>query len=182
MIKEMSKSYLQDEKEFRVLELGSGCGLLGIGLAATHSNVEVVLTDAHVSFADKKTGEEWTSLQWLQQNIDLNCDIFGSQDQVSVSKLFWGDAEDLELIREKSRKEFDIIVGSEILYNNHDAFEGLIDTLLDIRGDPVILIGYKERRLGESKFFAMAEDYFTFTKKKIGNRADNLYLAELVRK
>jgi len=200
-----------------ILELGSGCGTLGIGLAALlgpHCNV--ILTDADVKFVETITApkrnnkdddnkqtqpspqEEWTSLSWLQQNVELN-----RKDRVSVQPLYWGDEEHMRSILLECQGGVDVIVGSELLYNNDAAFPGLLETLLAFQKHHddnapkrplVIFLGYKVRRLGESKFFDMAREYFDIfetditqssggksqnQKKKKRGQPDPIRLAEL---
>jgi hypothetical protein len=63
-------------ERLQVLELGLGCGLLGMGLAAT-GLVDVVLTD-HPN-----------AMEWLSSNIELNRDIV--QERARVAPLKWGN-------------------------------------------------------------------------------------------
>ena len=44
------------ERPLRILELGSGCGLLGLGLAATCSPCDIVLTDPAVAVNFEEDG------------------------------------------------------------------------------------------------------------------------------
>jgi len=111
-------------RPIRILELGSGCGLLGIGLAAT-CNAEVVLTDPAlpVAFADDEP--LGNTLEWLAMNVELNRDAVGSR--ASVEKLTWGDSDDMEALRRKHPAGFDLVVGSDLLYNP-DSYGALIKT------------------------------------------------------
>ena len=115
---------LADTRPIRILELGSGCGLLGIGLAAT-CNAEVVLTDPAlpVAFADDEP--LGNTLEWLAMNVELNRDAVGSR--ASVEKLAWGDSDDMEALRRNHPAGFDLVVGSDLLYNP-DSYGALIET------------------------------------------------------
>lgn len=104
MLVELGKRY--HSKPLRILELGSGCGLLGIGLAAMAHTV--FLTDADVNFSDDTITS--STLEWLQSNVELNHNVIG--DRATVHPLLWGDANDMDTIPH----EFDLIVGSELLY------------------------------------------------------------------
>ena len=165
-----------------VLELGSGCGLLGMGLAlattpairAPHS-YQVVMTDH--------------STEWLQQNLAQNrealmrhIDSGTGQPQhpsnVEIQKLQWGNQQEMKSILETSRilnqkenadgtyksKHFDYIVGSDVLYNpaSRDALIATLKffsscSLLSKAGVPIILLAYPKRQSDEERFVLLAE-------------------------
>jgi len=178
-----------------ILVLGSGCGLLGIGLAVLYPNSRVILTDAPVDFttaADKDVEENsepttQSTMDWLEGNVERNQHLV--QDRVSVAPLLWGNeahqqaiSNNLLLNSSQGQGQIDLIVGSELLYNNEASFRGLLDTLLYFLGDngnATILLVYRQRKLGESRFFDMAEDYFSIETTRIGRKSDGIFLAEL---
>ncbi|KAL7438647.1 hypothetical protein ACHAXM_007360 [Skeletonema potamos] len=161
----------------RILEIGSGCGLLGISLAA-YGEI-VVLTDPAFPFRDtlRSDPEEHvdsiTTLDHLQSNIDLNADIL--EGRATTAKLLWGDANDIEYI--KNRGQYDLVIGSELLYYR-DSFDALLETIrrLGVGGVPIIL-GYKTRRLGEQIFLDRAKEYFEIVTDGLGRKHEGLFLA-----
>lgn len=80
----------------RVLEIGSGCGLLGI-TAASLGAKEVVLTD----LAEQQI--------ILKENIDLNRYLWSSSCNCQAEILLFGD---------KVTGDFDVLIGSDIGYDN----------------------------------------------------------------
>jgi predicted nicotinamide N-methyase len=148
----------------RILELGAGCGLLGMGLAAaTGGAAKVILTDHAES-----TG-------WLQQNVDLNHSSF-YPDSVTVEPLSWGDPTHMNAIEaaynhnatmsnshedEDSLHHFDYIVGSDLLYD--PTFHApLLETLqrFAIPNKTEIYLGYPPRSKSEERFVCDAANYF----------------------
>ena len=155
---------------YRILELGSGCGLLGIGLAAMGHTI--VMTDADVDFSDDTTTS--STLEWLQSNVDLNYNVVG--DRATVKPLLWGDEKEMK----KISPDFDLIVGSELLYSNEKSFPALIETMSRFASPSIpVLLGYKIRGLGEDKFFDIADEKFDISFKRIGRKSDKIQLAEL---
>jgi len=148
----------------RILELGAGCGLLGMGLAAaTGGAANVVLTDHE------------DSIGWLQKNVDLNHSSF-YQDSVTVEPLSWGDPTHMTAIEtaynhnanmnsshedESSLQHFDYIVGSDLLYD--PTFHApLLETLqrFAIPNKTEIYLGYPPRSKSEEQFVCDAANYF----------------------
>lgn len=81
----------------RVLELGSGCGWLGMSLAKERKDLEVVMSERPA----------FGALDWLQHNIDLNPGL-----QVEAIELDWA-----AVPPEICAKKWDIIIGSELVYS-----------------------------------------------------------------
>jgi predicted nicotinamide N-methyase len=127
-----------------VLELGAGCGKLGLGLAA--EGATVVLTDHS------------DAIGWLQKNVDLNQDIVG--DRTFVWPLTWGSVEDMIAI-ESTFDAFDIIVGSDLLYNegSHSALIATMKRLAAPRNAPIYL-GYPPRSASEELFLDRCQEDF----------------------
>ena len=115
----------------RILELGSGCGLLGMAIAATTPH-EVVLTDPGI---DVNLSEEVScnTLSLLQRNVDLNQQELGSR--ASVQQLLWGDEADIAHLLERCGR-FDLVIGSDVLYNP-DVYHHLLRTILAFCGSTV---------------------------------------------
>ena len=158
------RSALATPRPLRVLELGSGCGYLGIGIAALGE--EVVLTNPAipVNFEEEEEEGARTTLDWLQGNIDLNLELVGAR--ALARRLAWGNEDDEMAIKHEWCREdtsgsgFDVIVGSDLLYNP-DEYDGLLHTLRTFcyRGAPALL-AYPPRHPGEQRFFAAASEDF----------------------
>ena len=90
----------------------------------------------------------------IDQNIKLNdCD----PRQVQCKELFWGSQEHLDKclrIDDESVEQFDLILGSDILYD-FDYFKELVETLdlLYIRGKSEIIFCYTHRFSDVERWF-----------------------------
>ncbi|XP_058227548.1 uncharacterized protein LOC131335978 [Rhododendron vialii] len=104
----------------KVVELGSGCGL--VGCIAALLGAEVTLTD----LPDR--------LRLLRKNIETNLygDVRGS---AAVSELIWGEEPDTELIDPSP----DFVFGSDIIYSEC-AVTDLLATLLKLCGIQTTII------------------------------------------
>mmetsp|Transcript_38211 Transcript_38211/g.107992 ORF Transcript_38211/g.107992 Transcript_38211/m.107992 type:complete len:209 (-) Transcript_38211:238-864(-) len=131
----------------RVVELGSGTGLVGLSIALLASSVKVVLTDL-----PKFIGG-------LQENIKEN----RLQGSVKAAAYIWG-----EPIEELETPQVDWIVASDVIYA-HDAVEPLLQALLMLSSEPTrILIAYELRAGSEGWIKTMASGGIVF--KKLPNR------------
>jgi hypothetical protein len=165
------RSALGVDRRLRVLELGSGCGLLGIGLAAT-CDVDVLLTDpaVDVNFSDDESGN---TLQWLQANVELNRELVG--ERARTAKLAWGDVAHTEELHAAYPDGFDLVVGSDLLYEP-DRYQPLLSSLGAFAatsseaaaaatepGAPTsAILGYPVRHGNESRFLQLAADSGAF--------------------
>lgn len=165
-------NYLNKTCSVIIVELGAGCGVLGMGLAAATPNNHVILTD-HDS-------------DWLQRNLALNePTLLLREDEedgstlttIEVAKLDWREPEDITTVRnmideklaslsKSNNDELELmIVGSDILYN-HESHKSLVSTLYQLshqllRPIPIrILLGFPDRDDDEQHFMPIARERF----------------------
>lgn len=158
MATRLQEDLQQRDKPLNVLELGSGCGLVGMICAALNHNV--VLTD-HAQNVD-----------CLRQNVELNREIVGNRAAVTV--LEWGNENDMAAIRD-AYGEFDVIVGSDLIYDAK-IHEGLLKTMRYFAAtprNPSIYFGYPNRGPTESSFLHTAEQYFDIEVSPLANGGSN---------
>lgn len=134
---------LQQARRIRVLELGAGCGVVGIALVQLRK-CEVVLTD----LGDAQS--------ILQTNLDCATPAAGSSLRRQV--LGWGLGLD-----QLSSPKFDLVLVSDCIYNP-DSSVLLVETLTDLASqNPAVLIfvAYKRRHDADDVFFQkMKENNF----------------------
>lgn len=142
------KEEVSDARQSKtVLELGSGCGFVGMGLVlATMPNAcSLLSTSGGDVSTNLSAGYQVVmtdhSTEWLAQNVARNQGALSvasnnaakQQDDIKnieVHKLQWGDQKDMQCIYETSHilrhkksdgghatKQFDYIIGSDLLYN-----------------------------------------------------------------
>ncbi|XP_051117173.1 uncharacterized protein LOC127241933 [Andrographis paniculata] len=151
----ISSLFVSTSGRLRLLELGSGTGLVGIAAAAL-LGADVTVTDlAHV-------------LPNLQFNINANAASLALRGGVvKAAHLPWGDLqrmEDLDL-----DLEYDVILGSDVVYHDH-LYDPLIQTLRFFllgngngngkRKSGVFLMAHLKRWKKESAFFRKARKFF----------------------
>ncbi|CAN7053000.1 unnamed protein product [Brassica rapa subsp. trilocularis] len=100
----------------KIVELGSGCGLVGCVAALLGGNV--FLTD----LPDR--------LRLLKKNIDTNLQRGNTRGSAVVQELVWGDDPDPDLIEPFP----DYVLGSDVIYSE-EAVHHLIQTLVQLCGD-----------------------------------------------
>ena len=166
----------------RILELGSGTGVLGFALATL--GCEVVLTDpgldVNLTDEDSLSHVQVNTLDVLKESAEVNRKLFTTPSELNpkgipfhtaVRKLAWGSEQDIQAIQREFgvldigseswslRSGFDVIVGSDILYDPHK-FPYLLKTLRDLaRDDTDILLCGPVRKV-ESQFLKLAERDF----------------------
>ena len=164
-------------RPLRVLELGAGCGLLGMGLAAT-CGANVVLSESGAALGDGE--EDGTALSWLESNVELNrevCELHGGQ--VSTTKLSWGDAADMAATRSQWAEGFDLCIASDVLYDNGrypellatlEAFSESSPETAKARGTDAdaaaAVLGYQIRN-GQERRFGDESEHFTVLRDKL---------------
>ncbi|KAI7746576.1 hypothetical protein M8C21_005730 [Ambrosia artemisiifolia] len=135
-------------QRLRILELGSGTGVVGIAASAI-LGADVTVTDLpHV-------------LPNIEFNADVNKNVVGTRGGgVHVAALSWGKVEEMEGVG----REYDMVIGSDVVYHDH-LYEPLIQTLKylllgDGDGERVFLMAHLRRWKKESGFFKKAKKWF----------------------
>ncbi|KAH7931371.1 hypothetical protein BV22DRAFT_999032 [Leucogyrophana mollusca] len=123
----------------KILELGSGTGL--VGLVAGALGGEVQITD------------QAPLLGIMRRNVDMN----RLQASVAVSELNWGERLSSEI------SQPDLILAADCVYFE-PAFPLLVETLsaLATCENTEILFCYKKRRKADKRFFALLKKKFTW--------------------
>ena len=122
----------------RILELGSGCGIVGIQVADFCPRSDVLLTDLP------------NAMDILNLNIERDNSLIRS-GTLATAVLDWH--EPLPEIVAKQR--FDLVIVSDCVYNDN-SIPGLVKTLLlvaETSPDVLILVSLKVRHVSESIFF-----------------------------
>lgn len=139
---------IQSPRRLRILELGSGTGLVGIAAAAI-LGANVTVTDLpHV-------------IPNLRFNAEANSSVLAVHGgSVDVAALGWGENEHMVAIG----REFDLIIGSDVVYHDH-LYQPLIETLrfFMLEGEMkkiVFLMGHLKRWKKECVFFKKAKKHF----------------------
>ncbi|KAI9809855.1 MAG: hypothetical protein M1825_000288 [Sarcosagium campestre] len=125
-----------------VLELGTGCGIVGIGLAQLLPRCQLLLTD----LPDAK--------EVVEMNIAANSPATASR--IAFAELDW----DSSLPHCVQKSHFDLILVSDCTYNPGSA-RSLVKTLVSlvsISPDAAILLASKTRHSSEKVFFDLMED------------------------
>ncbi len=126
----------------RVLELGSGCGIVGIGFAQLYHNCDVLLTDLP------------EAMEILDFNITRARPAFRSK--LSKVTLNWDD----DLPMAVAKAEYHLFLVSDCTYNS-DSIPALVRTLHALSGKSPkasILVSMKVRHTSESIFFDLMDD------------------------
>ena len=133
----------------RVLELGGGVGLGGIGCVLSGAK-EVVLTDGDGQLLDL-----------IGDNANRNLHPKECR-RLKIKRLLWDCADDIASL--DANLCFDAIIASDIVACPYaDAFAALLNTLIhfsNINASLKVIISYKRRQASESKFWvALRKDF-----------------------
>ncbi|XP_028393226.1 protein N-lysine methyltransferase METTL21A-like [Dendronephthya gigantea] len=134
-----------------VLELGAGCGLVGLALSYMGAKY-VLLTDMDVC------------LPTLKINVDKHsCDL--KKDSILVMSYTWG--EDTKALM-KPHGKFNIIVAAEVLYDESDSKLLAYSALQLLAEDGVMFVSMGRNRKGETAFVDVMREngYSTFEVQK----------------
>ncbi|KAL3792528.1 hypothetical protein ACHAWO_008399 [Cyclotella atomus] len=147
MFNRKSAAESSDTSFLHCMELGSGLGVCGLALARALKlqNIEarILLTDL---------GE--TAIELLKENIQRNQQAFTSDDRtvnVEATSLIWGETL-------PNTEKFDVILGSDLLYNTSESYEPLLQTItqhLHQDGTMVLAVRWRKPDL-EKQFFEKA--------------------------
>ncbi|KAK2981591.1 hypothetical protein RJ640_011121 [Escallonia rubra] len=135
-------------RPLRILELGSGTGLVGISASA--------ILGAHVTVTDLPH-----VLPNLRFNAEANSSVLALHGgSVDVAALSWGDIEDMKVIG----GEYDLVLGSDVVYHDH-LYDPLLQTLrfFLLGGEKrrmVFVMAHLRRWKKESTFFKRAKKHF----------------------
>ena len=141
-----------------IIELGAGCGVLGMGLAhalsVSSQDVPIILTDHDE--------------EWLQRNVTLNKTEIG-QLPIEVTRLDWRNRNDIKVVQHMIQQRLSLvsdnkseqqlmIVASDVLYN-HYTHEALVYTLYQLsqvrsKHSTRIIIGFLDDRGGDEASFS----------------------------
>jgi predicted nicotinamide N-methyase len=158
----LTANFLHQAQGLNCLELGSGTGIGGIG--AAYVGMNVVLTDPGraVNYTSEISGN---TIDCLRRNVELNSSTPGV---LHVRELLWGDPEHIGAIKEEFSDPFDLIIGSDLLYQ-HTNYQGLLDTLQDFATPTtLIVLAFKTRHGGEGRFLNQASEYFFVDEQTVG--------------
>ena len=130
---------LSGSKAVRAIELGAGCGTVGIALAQLVPRVHVLLTDLP------------EAMDILNRNVQEAQPASGSLVEARV--LDW-EGNGLDAVRDRT---FDLVVVSECTYNADSipALVRMITGLTKTSPDALVLLSTKVRHESESMFFEL---------------------------
>lgn len=144
LLRHLSQQQEAEGKPLVVIELGSGCGVLGMGLAASSTIKHVLLTD-HDS-------------DWLQKNMDLNRPTISCP--MEVARLDWRSQGDIAAVQDRTQDLLAYysaelwIVASDVVYN-HETHQVLAESLqaLCTQHGARITIGFPDRDNDDEEHF-----------------------------
>lgn len=117
----------------RVVELGAGCGLVGIALVHLGTKF-VMMTDMEVC------------LQTLRENVKHNCQKFKN---IEVKSYVWGD--DIGSLVEE-HGQFDVIVAAEVLYDENSSRLLALSAQKLLAKDGMMFVSMGRNRNGQGIF------------------------------
>ncbi|KAA8905533.1 UPF0665 family protein c [Sphaerosporella brunnea] len=127
---------LQSNRRLNVLELGSGCGIVGLTLAQLHSRCQVTLSD-------------------LPLAADISNKNINGHPQVAFRELDWNE----DIPEDISSQYFDAVIVSDCMYNV-DAAPALVSVIAKLfqkSPETVLVVGHKRRHESENQFLHLLE-------------------------
>jgi len=159
-------------KNSRVVELGAGCGLVGMASAMCSSVKQVVWTDGNESIVDGllKDNCEMARVQQKEKIPPGNDDDNSQAPLLNVAPLLWGDRDHLKAVQEVLIDECcDVVVAADVV-QWPAVVEPLLHTVTALlwktRETSVFLLGIVSRAQSTyDLFFSLANEMgFTFRK------------------
>lgn len=170
-IKYLIKNVMKHDEEgcqnrIECMELGSGLGTCGIALAHALASIDTQrsIRSYHIVLTDR--GGETIAL--IRENIDKNFTHKNASEEISVtaSPLLWG-SDILSTLTNNAAddcassmsKKFDLIIGSDLLYNTQESYDPLLTTIqhhLQECGILILSVRWRKPDL-EREFFHKAE-------------------------
>lgn len=162
----------------KIVELGSGTGLVGLCLGLLNKQNKLKDMDIYVTDIDQL-------VPLMDRNIKLN-----ELEHVFPEELWWGEPLKPEFAPTRSnQRQIDLILAADCVYLEK-AFPLLEVTLLDLtscKDPPIILMSYKKRRKADKHFFKQIKKNFDVLEINEFTRFDHYlkqktHLFQLVRK
>ncbi|KAI5849984.1 UPF0665 family protein c [Tricharina praecox] len=127
---------LQGSQRINVLELGSGCGIVGLALSQLRPNSHVVLSD-------------------LPLASEISAKNISSHTEISFCALDW----DLPIPLDIAAQRFDLILVADCMYNVDaaPALVNVITTLLRVSPRALLTVAHKHRHESEERFRSLLE-------------------------
>jgi len=133
----------------KVLELGSGTGISGLAFSLLKPKL-LVFTDSKENLPQIRKNIEINKSVLESNNVDLN--------SLKVEELLWGEKSgDAKKVLEKYGP-FDIIMGSDLIYDDKAKHELLytMEEIAKANPDIVVILGYTLHKPIDKKFFEYA--------------------------
>ncbi|KAK9487470.1 putative methyltransferase-domain-containing protein [Lipomyces starkeyi] len=137
-------------KSMNILELGCGCGIVGLTLSRVFPQSRVVLTDLD------------SARNVCERNIALNCTRSSSSrtsGKIEFSSFDWESGNNtMEENAKVYDEEWDVVVSCDCTYNA-DSFDILTDVLLKVVSQRTkLLLVHKERHGSEARVFELLKE------------------------
>ena len=142
LLQKLLRGAFETNKHLSVVELGTGCGIVGIALAQVLPRCSVCLTDL----------EEARDI--VSRNVRVAQPASGATVQFEV--LDWDEGPG-DLI---AHRQYTLIIVSDCTYNS-DSMPALVRTLrslVEFSTNAVVMVGLKRRHESEQVFFELMED------------------------
>jgi len=168
-------SYFNKNKEFvnakKILELGSGTGIVGIGL--THLGV------SNINLTDRSSMKSLLNNNKIRNIKSCNC-CYNFNDIIDISIFDWNNEED---IKNHITKDIDIIIGSDIIYGNSPSLSllSLLQRFLYTNNKIIIYLSFEQRHRHNEEILLnrnYSKEFFDFLREDNNLKVDKIPLSE----